>query len=51
MFEHLYDEGATATEQYDALVKANEFAASEILPLAAADWRLGLFGQMPERQP
>ena len=32
-FDLLYYESATATEQYDALVKANEFAASETLPL------------------
>ena len=32
-FDLLYYESATEKEQYDALVKANEFAASETLPL------------------
>ena len=31
-FSVLYDVNSTATEQFDALVKANEFAASETLP-------------------
>ena len=32
-FELLYGESTTATEQFESLVKANEFAAIETLPL------------------
>ena len=45
-FDLLSNESATATEHYDPLVKANEFAASETLPL---DQRGKFFQQLRKK--